>query len=162
MLTGAGIGLALTPVSTDAINRAPRGSYGEVTGVTQTVRYFASSLGLAVLGSLLISENRSHVLSSLTSQGVPKAVASHIAGAFSASAPPSGSERASLPAGINGQQLFAAIQHDVALSLKTVLLVMAGVMAASFVVSVRRLEKGVPAQVSETAPEDPASATVGG
>ena len=49
-----------------------------------------------------------------------------------------------------------------ALSLKTVLLVMAGVMAASFVVSVRRLEKGVPEQVSERAPEDPASATAGG
>lgn len=32
VLAGAGIGLALTPVSTDAVNRAPRGSYGEVTG----------------------------------------------------------------------------------------------------------------------------------
>jgi EmrB/QacA subfamily drug resistance transporter len=163
VLTGAGIGLALTPVSTDAINLAPRGSYGEVTGVTQTVRYFASSLGLAVLGSLLISENRSHVVSSLMGEGVPRAVAAHIAGAFSASAPPSGSERVSLPPGINGQQLFEAIQHDVALSLKTVLLVMAGVMVASFVVSVRRLERGVPEQVARAAaPEDPASATAGG
>jgi hypothetical protein len=28
VLAGAGIGLALTPVSTDSVNRAPRGSYG--------------------------------------------------------------------------------------------------------------------------------------
>ena len=82
ILAGAGIGLALTPVSTDAVNRAPRGSYGEVTGVTQTVRYFASSLGLAVLGSVLISETRSDIVASLTRQGVPKAEATHIAAGF--------------------------------------------------------------------------------
>jgi hypothetical protein len=39
VLAGAGIELALTPVSTDSVNRAPRGSYGEVTGISQTVRY---------------------------------------------------------------------------------------------------------------------------
>jgi hypothetical protein len=40
---------------------------------------------------------------------------------------------------------------------------MAGVMVASFVVSVRRLERGVPEQVARAAaPEDPASATAGG
>jgi EmrB/QacA subfamily drug resistance transporter len=53
-LTGAGIGLVLSPASTDALNRAPRGSYGEVTGVTQTVRYFSSSLGLAILGTVFV------------------------------------------------------------------------------------------------------------
>ena len=74
-----GLGLALTPVSTDAVNRAPRGSYGEVTGVTQTVRYFASSLGLAMLGSILIDENRRDITHSLTRQGVPKSIASHVA-----------------------------------------------------------------------------------
>jgi hypothetical protein len=46
----------LSPVSTDALNRAPRGSFGEVTGVTQTVRYFASSLGLAILGTIFINK----------------------------------------------------------------------------------------------------------
>jgi EmrB/QacA subfamily drug resistance transporter len=54
-MTGAGVGLVLSPVSTDALNRAPRGSYGEVTGVTQTVRYFSSSLGLAILGTVFVN-----------------------------------------------------------------------------------------------------------
>ena len=58
-LTGAGVGLVLSPVSTDALNRAPRGSYGEVTGVTQTVRYFSSSLGLAILGTVFVNQLRS-------------------------------------------------------------------------------------------------------
>lgn len=49
-LAGAGMGMVLSPVSTDAVNRAPRASYGEVTGITQTIRNFGASLGLAVLG----------------------------------------------------------------------------------------------------------------
>ncbi len=44
-----------------------------MTGVTQTVRYFASSLGLAVLGSILISENRAYIISTLVGRGLPEA-----------------------------------------------------------------------------------------
>ena len=36
VIAGAGVGLVLGPASTDALNRAPRASYGEVTGITQT------------------------------------------------------------------------------------------------------------------------------
>ena len=35
-LAGAGVGMMLTPASTDAVNRAPSSSYSEVTGITQT------------------------------------------------------------------------------------------------------------------------------
>lgn len=54
-LAGAGIGFILAPASTDAVNRAIGPSYGEVTGVTQTVRNFAASVGLAVFGTILMS-----------------------------------------------------------------------------------------------------------
>ena len=37
VVAGAGMGLVLGPASTDAVNRAPKTSYGEVTGITQTV-----------------------------------------------------------------------------------------------------------------------------
>jgi EmrB/QacA subfamily drug resistance transporter len=53
-VAGAGLGLVLGPVSTDALNRAPGAGYGEVTGVTQTVRNLGASLGLAVMGSLFV------------------------------------------------------------------------------------------------------------
>ncbi len=52
MLAGAGMGFMLGPASTDAVNRASRLSYGEATGITQTVRNFAASLGIAILGTL--------------------------------------------------------------------------------------------------------------
>ena len=47
LIAGAGIGLVLGPVSTDAANRAPRTRYGEIMGITQTARNFGASVGLA-------------------------------------------------------------------------------------------------------------------
>ena len=64
-----GMGLMLGPASTDAVNRASRFSYGEATGITQTVRNYAASLGLAILGTVLVTELRSRVTSSLVAQG---------------------------------------------------------------------------------------------
>lgn len=57
-LAGAGLGMVLGPVSTDALNRAPHTSYGEVTGITQTVRNFGATLGLAIMGSLFVERAR--------------------------------------------------------------------------------------------------------
>ncbi len=76
VLAGAGMGLMLGPASTDAVNRASRLSYGEATGITQTVRNYAASLGIAILGTILVSQLRSHVTTSLIGQGVPPARAS--------------------------------------------------------------------------------------
>ena len=72
VMTGAGMGLMLGPASTDAVNRAPRTSYGEVTGITQTARNFGASLGLALLGTIFISQNKSNVESSLDVRGRPE------------------------------------------------------------------------------------------
>ena len=71
VLAGAGMGLMLGPSSTDAVNRASRLSYGEATGITQTVRNYTASLGLAILGTLLITEMKTRTASSLEAQGVP-------------------------------------------------------------------------------------------
>lgn len=70
-LAGAGIGLLLAPASTDAINRAIGASYGEVTGITQTIRNFAASVGLAVFGTVLTHVTTDRVTETLRSKGVP-------------------------------------------------------------------------------------------
>ncbi len=75
ILTGSGMGFMLGPASTDAVNRASRLSYGEATGITQTVRNYAASLGLAILGTILVSSLRSRVTSSLVTIGEPAASA---------------------------------------------------------------------------------------
>ena len=71
VVAGAGIGLMLGPASTDAVNRAIGASYGEVTGISQTVRNYGSSLGLAVLGTILLNVNVSKVTNTLVKFGVP-------------------------------------------------------------------------------------------
>jgi EmrB/QacA subfamily drug resistance transporter len=143
IMAGAGIGFVLTPVTTDAVNRAPRGSYGEVTGVTQTVRYFAASLGLAVLGSVLIHQTRSYAKASLANLHVPNAVAARIVASINTGA------GTTPPHQRGASAVFAAIQNDFAHATRIVYLAMAGVMAASFIVAVRRMERGVPADVTE-------------
>ena len=53
----------------------PDTSYGEVTGITQTARNVGASVGLAILGTLLISQNRSNIEDSFEELGATKAQA---------------------------------------------------------------------------------------
>ncbi|HET9677814.1 MAG TPA: MFS transporter, partial [Solirubrobacterales bacterium] len=113
VLAGIGVGLVLSPANTDALNRVPRERYGEATGITQTVRNFGSSLGLAVLGSILIFENRSNLESTAAEHGVPKHAADEIADAISQGSG-NGSE---FPTQLHGPiaKVVDSIPHDFAL-----------------------------------------------
>jgi EmrB/QacA subfamily drug resistance transporter len=133
VIAGAGMGLMLTPASTDAVNRASRLSYGEATGITQTVRNYSASLGIAVLGTILVSELRSHLVSSLTAQGLSAARARTLAGQISQAHGPAG----------GGSNIPHYIRLDFAYASRTVFYVMAGIMAAAAVVGFLGLERGV-------------------
>ncbi|HVU77965.1 MAG TPA: MFS transporter [Gaiellaceae bacterium] len=151
VMAGAGIGFVLTPVTTDAVNRAPRGSYGEVTGVTQTVRYFTASLSLAVLGSVLIHRARADATASLARLHLPKSVAAKIVASLNTGAGTASPHRRGTSV------VFAAIQSDFAQATRVVYLAMAGIMAASFLVAVRGMERGIPIEVDETVDAAPAA-----
>jgi EmrB/QacA subfamily drug resistance transporter len=140
-LAGAGIGLVLGPVSTDAINRAPRTSYGEATGITQTSRNFGSSLGLAVLGSILIARNTSRIESTLEGRGVPATAADRVAKALSTSGG-GDSGRFADQAGAASRGLFQAVQLDFAHSIRTVFFLMAAVMAIACLVAIVAVPRG--------------------
>jgi EmrB/QacA subfamily drug resistance transporter len=147
-MTGFGVGLVLTPANTDALNRAPHTSYGEVTGITQTVRNFGSSLGLAILGTILILENKSGIESTLGAHRVPKAQADRIAESLSQAG---GSSRSGLAdhGGARASVILAAIQHDFARSSQTVFYVMAGVMALAFLIALVAMPRGKVEEVLE-------------
>lgn len=140
-IAGAGMGLTLGPASTDALNRAASNAYGAVTGVTQTVRNFGGSLGLAVLGSLLITTTTSKVEKTLggAPYHVPKAAASRIAHAVSGASTSGGS------GGSRGSASAAAVHAvrvDFAQSVKEVAVGMAAAMALAFVIAVLRMPRG--------------------
>jgi EmrB/QacA subfamily drug resistance transporter len=155
-LAGAGVGLVLGPVSTDAINRASRATYGAVTGVTQTVRNSGGSVGLAVLGSILITENVSRVEKTLGRVGVPKAKADEVAHAISGAAKGSGEGAASG----NGAShaVVHAIQVDFAHSTRTVAYGMAAAMALAFIIALRAMPGGLAEQALGEAEGDIARA----
>jgi EmrB/QacA subfamily drug resistance transporter len=134
IIAGAGMGFMLTPASTDAVNRASRLSYGEATGITQTVRNYAASLGLAILGTVLVDQLRSHVTSSLVSQGVPPERAASEAAKISQN---QGSHVGTIP---------HFVRLDFAYATRTVFLVMAGVMAVAAIVARVGLQRGLQKQ----------------
>ncbi|WP_130798349.1 MFS transporter, partial [Streptomyces otsuchiensis] len=94
-LSGAGIGFLLAPASTDAVNRSIGASYGEVTGVVQTLRNYAAAVGLAVYGTLLTHATTDNVASTLRERGlgageadsVARSVAEAVTGQTGGSAP---------------------------------------------------------------------------
>jgi EmrB/QacA subfamily drug resistance transporter len=135
VLAGAGMGMMLGPASTDAVNRASRLSYGEATGITQTVRNYAASLGLAILGTVLVTGMRSRITASLIAQGA---------------APGPAATEASRIAQGQGRGNSGVIPHfvrlDFAFATRNVLVAMAGVMAAAAVVALIGLRAGVQAE----------------
>jgi predicted MFS family arabinose efflux permease len=132
ILAGAGMGLMQGQANTDAVNRASRLSYGEATGITQTVRNYAASLGLAVLGTLLVSGLRSHLTSSFVAKGLAPRQAASIASRIAEHQGGSGSA-ASIP---------HFVQLDFAYACQTVFYVMAGIMAVAAVVAMLGLRPG--------------------
>jgi EmrB/QacA subfamily drug resistance transporter len=147
-LAGAGVGLVLGPANTDAINRAPAASYGEVTGITQTVRNFGSSLGLAVLGSVQVIQLKSHLETTLGNEGFSKSTADQVAAAVTGAG---GGDSSSLAqhTGEKTKEIFSAIQLDYANATETVLYAMAGAMVVAFVVALIWMPSG------KVDPDDP-------
>jgi EmrB/QacA subfamily drug resistance transporter len=142
ILAGAGMGFMLGPASTDAVNRASRLSYGEATGITQTVRNYAASLGLALLGSLSVSQLHSRVTTSLVGQGLPHAQAS--AEASKIAQDKSGTHVGAIP---------HFVQLDFAFAIRSVLYAMAIIMAVAAVIAFLGLRRGVQQEEPVLAPE---------
>ncbi|MHA6758442.1 MFS transporter [Streptacidiphilus sp. PAMC 29251] len=152
VMSGAGMGLMLGPASTDAVNRASRLSYGEATGITQTVRNYTASLGLAILGTTLVSQFHSRITGSLVAQGMPHDKAAALAGQFSQSQG-GGGDTSKIP---------AFIRLDFAYATRTIFYAMAGIMAAAAIVAFIGLRWGIQpeAETSEPAVEESSSPSV--
>src|SRR6202789_604433 len=130
IVSGFGMGMMLGPANTDAINRASSLSYGEATGITQTVRNYGASLGLAVLGTILLTVQKSKLTGSLQARHVPHAA--HVAAQFSQS---------------GGDRSVSSIPHYVSLDFayapQTVLYVMCGIMGFAGLVAFVALKRGL-------------------
>jgi len=141
IIAGAGMGLMLGQANTDAVNRASRFSYGEATGITQTVRNYGASLGFAILGTILLSEFRSRVTSSLVAQGLPRGAASAQASQISQLQGGSG----------NVSAIPQFVRADFAGASRDIFYVMAGIMLVAALVALRGLKRGLQEDPAEAA-----------
>jgi EmrB/QacA subfamily drug resistance transporter len=141
VMAGAGMGLMLGQANTDAINRASRYSYGEATGITQTVRNYGASLGFAILGTILITEFRSRITSSLTAKGLPGPAATADAAKIAQRQGGNG----------NIANIPQFIRADFAAATREVLYGMCVIMAVAGFVALRGLRRGVQQEVGEGA-----------
>ena len=128
VVSGAGVGLLLGPASTDAVNRAIDASYGEVTGITQTIRNYGSALGMAILGSIMLSQFTSRITDSLLGFGFSQEQADTLAqsasnlssggiGGFMANIPPQ-----------DQSEVLSSMQTDLAQSIQIITYGMAVMM----------------------------------
>jgi EmrB/QacA subfamily drug resistance transporter len=140
VLAGIGVGLVLSPANTDALNRVARSRYGEATGITQTVRNFGSSLGLAILGSLLITWNRSNLENALSSKGVSKEKADAVAECVSQGE--AACQKVGSALGSKAGEVFTAVPMSFAEATKDVFHGMGIALAIAFVIAVKFMPTG--------------------
>ena len=145
VMAGAGIGLLLGPASTDAVNRAIGASYGEVTGITQTVRNYGSALGLAVLGTVLSTVFTHRLTTSLVGIGVPSSTASTIAHNTSTE---NSQAVSSAPPQVQ-QHLQSIVSTDFGTATKWVFYGMAIALGLTFLAALRHPARGAAATVSD-------------
>jgi EmrB/QacA subfamily drug resistance transporter len=144
VIAGAGMGLMLGQANTDAINRASRYSYGEATGITQTVRNYGASLGFAILGTLLVTRFRSEITGSLIARGLPGPAASAQAATIA--------QHQGGKSNITTNPAF--IRADFAAATRDVLFGMCVIMAVAGLIALRGLTRGVQQETGESAGEE--------
>ena len=140
VLSGLGVGLVLSPANTDALNRVARARYGEATGITQTVRNFGSSLGLAILGSLLITWNKSNLESALGAKGVSKDKADAVAECIAQGE--ATCQKIGQALGPKAHEAFSAVPMSFAEATKNVFHGMAIALAIACVVALKFMPSG--------------------
>ncbi|SDS04430.1 MFS transporter [Jiangella sp. DSM 45060] len=135
LLAGAGIGFLLGPASADAVSRTHDASYGEVTGINQTIRNYGSALGFAVLGTIATHVFTDRFASSLVGLGVGRSTADELAQRAATSG---GGDRdlSGVPASARGA-VEQAVAADFAESIRAVLIAMAVALTVAFLIALR-------------------------
>lgn len=145
LVTGAGLGLVMSAINTDALNRVSAGERGEASGVVQTVRNFGSAVGVALLGTILLQSQQDKTAGHLEAAGVPSGEAESIAdsllsGGAAASSGDGGG-------GVIADTINRTLAGDFAEAFQLAFYAGAGIVALAFVLAVVRLPAGRQAEL---------------
>lgn len=144
LVTGAGLGFVMSAINTDALNRIGGAARGAASGVVQTTRNFGSAVGVALLGTVLITVLQDKAETLLQKAGLPTAQADAVATSIlqSGAGPKHGES-----AGPLGKAIGTAIQTSFADAFAAALYVGAGLMAATAIFAVAMMPTGRQADV---------------
>jgi EmrB/QacA subfamily drug resistance transporter len=141
VITGAGLGMVISPTNTDGMDRVGAARRGEAAGVLMTMRNFGSAVGLAVLGTILITRMTDRIDSYLESIGAPQAdidtVNESLQQTGGGDSGPIGDH-----GGRRAEEVLEHLQADFADATQLVLYIMAGVMVVSFLVALTLMRQG--------------------
>jgi EmrB/QacA subfamily drug resistance transporter len=141
LVTGAGLGLVMSPVNTDALNRVGLRVRGEASGIIQTSRNFGSAIGMAILGTIVLTVQQDKIEDLLRKIGVPTGRADDIA----AEVLKGGhgiSQRASETAGPVGQAIGQSFEKNFADAVQAAFATGAGIMALALLVALIFMPSG--------------------
>jgi EmrB/QacA subfamily drug resistance transporter len=131
LVTGFGLGLVMSVINTDALNRVPDEARGEASGIVQTVRNFGSAVGVAVLGTVVLTVQTSKTQSALEGAGVPSGRAHDIASSLLSH----GAGGAHGGSGPVAQAIGHSLAVDFASAIQAAFYVGAGIMVVAFVLA---------------------------
>jgi EmrB/QacA subfamily drug resistance transporter len=154
VIAGAGMGMVISATNTDALNRVPAAARGEASGILMTFRNLGSAIGLAVLGTLMITTMHNEIDEYLAGQGASQSEIEQVNDSLTASG--AGDSRVPDSSGKRGEEIYAQIKTDFSDAVQLVMYVMAGVMAVVFVISLILMRRG---RAEAPEPAQPAPAT---
>ena len=78
VVMGVGIGLVMGPANTDAMNSASPSLRGQASGVVQTVRQVGGTIGLAIMGTIVVNVQHSKLEDFLSGLGASPSLVSKV------------------------------------------------------------------------------------
>lgn len=145
LVTGAGLGFVMSAVNTDALNRIGGAARGAASGVVQTTRNFGSAVGVALLGTVLLTVLQDKAESLLERAGLPQDRADAVATSILQSG--AGQQNRGEALGPAGKAIGTAIQTSFAEAFQAALYVGAGIMAAVAIYAAVAMQAGRQADV---------------
>jgi EmrB/QacA subfamily drug resistance transporter len=141
LVTGAGLGLVMSPLNAHALNRFALRQRGQASGLVQTSRNFGSALGVAVLGTIVLTVQQDKIEDLLTRLGLPTGRADEIAAAVLKSGA-GVSERAREAVGPAGQAIGKAFEQNFADAVQAAFAAGGGLIFAGFVIALAFMQGG--------------------
>lgn len=155
---GVGLAFVMGQANTDALNAAPRQMRGQASGVVQTSRQIGSTLGIAIIGTVVAHVQQSQITDVIASRRLQGADVGQLERAVTDSGGATGGSDAATSAGIPAT-VIRALHEAVTSAISSGYWLAASLLVVTAVVAFALLRRQIPTDAERdspvTAPPDP-------